>query len=155
MKHIVMLAIALVALPGIAAAQNPCTTPQPPPVIISATSEVLSTLSTHTTVASGVEVVTGYVLGVFLPGVDPAKGGQPVSQVPMAKASFSLKGGTVDCYGARPVELLAVPINQDTFLALKAVRTTPDSVESAWGPLSNPFARLGPPAAPTGTRVTP
>jgi hypothetical protein len=154
MKHLLCAAV-LVLLPGLAAAQNPCTAALPPGVIISPTSEVVAALSTHTAVVNGIPVVTGYVLGVFLPGVNPATGGQPVSQVNLAKTAFTLKAGTVDCYGARPVELLAIPINQDTFLALKAVRTTPDTVESAWSTLSNPFARLGPPAVPTGTRVTP
>src|SRR4030095_11591097 len=149
-----LLLLSMLLIPGIAQAQNPCTQPLPPTVIVSPTSEVVAALTNQNTVVAGIPVVTQYRLGIFLPGVDPAKGGQPVSNTVIAKTAFTLKAGTTDCYGAKPTEILAILINADRFLALKAERTTPDMVETPWSTISNPFVLLGPPAVPTGVRVT-
>jgi hypothetical protein len=127
-----LLVIALSLCASVASAQNPCTQPLPPGVILSANSEVVAALTTHNTVVNGIPIVTDYQLGVFLPGVDPAKGGMPVSTITITKAEWILKTGTPDCYGSKPKEILAIPINADRFGALKSRRTTPDVVESAW-----------------------
>jgi len=138
-----LLALAACVVPAMAGAQtNPCATALPPGVLLSATSELLTT-------------IVDYNAGVFLPGVDPTTGGQPVTSVTVLKARFTLVAGTTDCYRMTPTELLASPANAERTVALKGRRTVPTVVEGLWGPASNPFGVLGAPAAPSGTRITP
>jgi hypothetical protein len=124
-------------------------------VLLSATSELLTTIVDYNAVVAGNAKVTEYVIGVFLPGVDPTTGGQPVTSVTVLKARFTLVAGTTDCYRMTPTELLASPANAERTVALKGRRTVPTVVEGLWGPASNPFGVLGAPAAPSGTRITP
>ena len=158
----VLISLMLLAAASAAQAQtNPCTQPLPAGVILSSASEVVAALPEHTAVVAGQPVVTEYSFGIFLPGVDPAAGGQPVTQVVIAKTSWVLKTGTPNCYGAKPSELLAIPVNADRRGAVKARRgtgtpcTAPTCVESNWSVLTNPFGLLAAPAVPTGARITP
>jgi len=151
----VLIALALVLTASAASAQtNPCAAAALP-VVLSPTSEVLGVLSAaHTTSIGGFPAISEYVIGVFLPGVDPATGGQPMSTAVVAKTAWVLK--TANCYGMPvPALLLNVPVNAEHYVAIRGRRTLPTVVEGAWGPLSNPFGVLGVPAAPTGTRITP
>jgi hypothetical protein len=159
-----LITVCLLAASAAAQAQtNPCTQPLPAGVILSSASEVVAALPEHTAVVAGQPVVTEYSFGIFLPGVNPAAGGQPVTQVVIAKTSWVLKTGTPNCYGAKPSELLAIPVNADRTGAIKSRRgtatanvcTAPTCVESNWSALTNPFGLLAAPAVPTGARVTP
>jgi len=153
MRTLAFAAACLLWTATLSAQTNPCTQPLPPGTAITASSEVYATLPDHTAVVAGLPVVTEYQFGFFLPGVDPATG-QPVTLVTIPKASWVLVTGTTNCYHVKPVELLAMPVNADRRGAVKARRTTPDVAESAWSAPTNPFARVGPPAVPTGARVT-
>jgi len=153
----VLLAICALFLASPLAAQtNPCAAAPIGSIVLSPTSEILATLPPeHTAILAGFPAITEYVIGVFLPGVDPLTGGQPVAVATVPKTAWVLKTG--NCYGMLPLPavLLAVPVNVERFAAMRSRRTLPVVVEGAWGPLTNPFGVLGVPAAPTGTRITP
>lgn len=93
----------------------------------------------------GLPAVTGYVLGWYAEGASA-----PTSQLPVAKATFSLVPATTFCYDAPLPPLTGIPIGQKYFAALKTLRGTE---ESAWSVPSNPFGFENPPVPPGWTRV--
>jgi len=156
MRTLAVCVTLLLLTSAVSAQTNPCTAALSPGVIVSANSEIFATLANHTTVVSGIPIVESYLFGIYPASMDATLPNfSPPTQVAIPKASWALVVGTPDCYHVKIAELLQIPVNVDQRGVLKARRTTTSPADSAWSVPTNPFVRLGPPAVPTGARVTP
>jgi len=156
MRRILPLVCGVLLCASVSYAQNPCTAALSTGVVVSANSEIFATLINHTTVVSGIAIVDTYLFGIYPASMDATLPNfSPPTQVAVPKASWALVAGTPDCYHVKIAELMQIPVNIDQRGVLKARRTTTSPADSAWSVPTNPFVRLGPPAVPTGVRVTP
>jgi len=148
-KKILWVTCVSIALAGPAWAQNPCTVPLE--TAFSPT-KVYVELADYDAVieTTSFPVVTEVIIGDFLPDVDPAKGGQPIASVAIARQNFTLVAGTRTCYETN-LPLTATPTTAH-FAAAKSRRSVPDVQESAWSPLSNPFVKPVAPQVPGAVR---
>lgn len=119
------------------------------------------------------EAIVSRDMGIFLVGVDPATGGQPISVTNFTAVNCGLSkyvvgaavinpndvrfddpaDATKDCSNVATVSgpLAAVPFGTGYRVALRSRGAT---TVSGWSPLSNPFDRVAnPPAPPTNVRV--
>jgi hypothetical protein len=92
---------------------------------------------------SGLPFYDRIEVGFFLPTVDPATGGAPVSTALVDKALLKNAGGS--CYTGA---LASVPTAARR-IATRKVRTTPEPQTGGWGPLSPNFFSLAA-LTPTG-----
>jgi hypothetical protein len=94
------------------------------------------------------------VLGHFLPGVNPAVGGAPITEEILARTAFTPEpsGKFPHCFVA-DLGLGGTPIAA-RYSAVKFRRVTPDKAEGAWSELSNPFAQPGALPPPSAVRRT-
>jgi hypothetical protein len=133
---------ATLCLPTLARAQNPCTDPTDPTVVLDPTT-LYATLPDHGTVdpATGQNVVTDYQAAYFVAQTGALAQGPSTIQ----PGSFALVAGTVDCYRvALPVPVPTVGETQPLYGQLQA--RGPGGV-SAWSGASNLFGKTPTPTA--------
>jgi hypothetical protein len=156
-----ILAIALLAAPALAQAQNPCTTPPDNQILTAAgTNHTWVTLSEHdATRPDGTPVVLSYQYGAWPATSDP-NAGVPPTQGPstLPKTAFIAVPGFAGCYELTGGLPGLIPSQTRMVAGIRAVgqpnATTPNS---AWG-VSNSFSLASTPvnpAAPGQVRIKP
>lgn len=153
MKSAVLgLVVLLVSVSTASAQTNPCQSPVSDVAI--APSLVYLELTDYAgTLPTGQPMWDEVVVGDFLPGVNPATGGQPLQTTVIPRASLQPVAGSPNCFvaalafAARPTTLHV------SHARTRRTSTSPDM--SAWSAASNPFAWLAALPAPAAVRRIP
>lgn len=140
---------------------NPCTASvtspsYSPTAIVMTLTDFDATIPAADGTATTNPLATEYQIGIFNTGTSPNAGSNPVSSVTIPRSAITLVAGTTDCYRADLAsQLISLPVNVVQFAAVKARRTFPDTAESEWSAVSNPFLRPTVLHAPSSVRLIP